>query len=301
MKKVIVTGANGFLGRALIQKFVENKVDVLAIDISFSDDPIFTSPFITKLEKNLSDINEDFLSSKKGEYDTFYHFAWDGVNGTRKGDPIVQNNNVKNALMCAKIAKNIGCNKFLCSGTMAELSVESLHNLKTLPAGIMYAVAKFTARLMLEAYCKNVGLNFVWMQFSNVYGPQNKTGNLIGYTISQLLKNEYATFGPAKEPYDFIYIDDLITAVYRLGVVENSQSFYFIGSGKPMLLREYLIKIGEIVNKKNLIKIGERQDDGIRYNFEMFDSTNLVRDIGCYATKSFEENIKYTVENLIID
>ncbi len=96
------------------------------------------------------------------------------------------------------------------------------------------------------------------MQFSNVYGPRNKTGNLVSYTIGELLAGREATFGPALQPYDFIFIDDLIEAVYRLAFRKTQKNTYFIGSGKPRILKDYLSEIGVICNKAGLIKIGVR-------------------------------------------
>ena len=43
------------------------------------------------------------------------------------------------------------------------------------------------------------------MQFSNIYGPDNKTGNLVSYTIDELRNGNEALFGPALQPYDFIF------------------------------------------------------------------------------------------------
>ncbi len=297
MKKAVVTGANGFIGSALVKKLVENKIYVLAIDVSFSDNEIFNSDYVTKSEQNLFDIDSSFLDEYIGTYDTFYHLAWAGVNGTAKGDPLVQNTNIRTTLLCAQIAKKLGCQRFLCAGTVAELAVQSMGNLKSTSAGMMYGVAKHATHLLLEAYCKNVNLNFVWMQFSNIYGPNNKTGNLISYTISELKNNKEATFGPALQPYDFIYVDDLINAVYLLGAAEKTKDFYLIGSGTPRVLKEYLHIIGETFGRDDLIKIGVRADDGITYSFDMFDTSALVADIGEFVKSSFEANIEYTIDN----
>ena len=63
------------------------------------------------------------------------------------------------------------------------------------------------------------------MQFSNIYGPSNKTGNLVSYTIGELKKGNEASFGPALQPYDFILVDDLIEAVLRLGEKETKRNY----------------------------------------------------------------------------
>ena len=220
-----------------------------------------------------------------------------GVNGPDKANPTVQTNNMAITLNCAKVAKESGCKKFLCAGTVAENAVFSLSRLDKTSGGMMYGVAKYCTRIMLENYCKNIGLDFVWMQFSNIYGPANKTGNLVSYTIDCISRGEEATFGPAEQMYDFIFVDDLIEAAYRLGNDKTTKSFYFIGSGKPRKLKDYLLEIGAICNKNNLIKIGMRDDDGIKYTAEMFDTNNLVKDIGNYVSKDFTDGIKYTLEN----
>ena len=150
---------------------------------------------------------------------------------------------------------------------------------------------------MLENYCKNIGQDFVWMQFSNIYGPSNKTGNLVSYTISELMKGNEATFGPAMQPYDFIYVEDLIEAIYRLGVNETASNCYFIGSGEPRILKDYLLEIGREYGHEEQIKIGVRPDDGIIYTMDMFDTSKLEQDIGEYISRNFTEGIRYTLKH----
>lgn len=297
MKNVIVTGANGFLGSSLIKRLVNQGTKIVALDISFNDSRLPDSNLVTAIETGLDDDDKLVSLIPAGIYDAFFHFAWAGVNGPAKADPVVQMKNAEMTMNCAKVAKRIGCRKLLCAGTVAERAVESLHNLETTSGGMIYGIAKHCTHLLLETYCKNVGLDFVWMQFSNIYGPMNKTGNLVSYTISELFKGTAATFGPAMQPYDFIYVEDLIEAVIRLGENHTSKNCYFIGSGKPRLLKDYLKEIGKLFGREDLIITGVRADDGIRYTMDMFDISSLKEDIGEYITKDFTNGIKYTLEN----
>lgn len=292
--KVIVTGANGFIGSNLVKKLVENNHQVVAVDISFSPSRIPDTDLITKVESEA-----DATLSKKipaGKYDAFYHLAWRGVNGAEKANPSVQLANIQMAVDCANVCKELGVRKYLCAGTVAENATFSLHELARTSDGMMYGVAKHTCRLIIEDYCKNIGLNFVWMQFSNIYGVGNKTGNLVSYTLGGLMEGKDVSFGPALQPYDFIYVEDLIEAVYRLGKKETVKSFYFIGSGRPRLLKEYLLRIGELAGAADKIGIGIRPDDGIKYSMDMFDNSDLVDTIGEYVSTSFDEGITKTIE-----
>lgn len=297
MKNVIVTGANGFIGSALIKRLVEKSISVLALDISFTPSRIPESPLISKIETSLNDAEKLIDSIPANVYDVMYHLAWTGVNGPAKANPLIQIQNAEMAMNCATVCKRLGVKKLLCAGTIAERVTESLVNLVNTSGGMMYGVVKHCTHLMLETYCKNLGQNFVWMQFSNIYGPSNKTGNLVSYTIGELKNGNEASFGPALQPYDFIYVADLVEAVLRLGENPTRKNFYFIGSGKPRQLKEYLLEIGELYGRADLIKLGLRADDGVKYTLEMFDTTALKEDVGDYISKTFSEGIKCTLEN----
>lgn len=293
MQKAIVTGANGFIGSSLIKKLINHGIKVIAIDISFETPRFPDSPLVTKIE---SSVDQSLVNKIPGsEYDAFYHLAWKGVNGTEKADPTIQLENIQMAIDCAYTCKQLCVKKLLCAGTVAENATFSLPRLTQTYGGMMYGVAKHACKLIVENYCKNIGLSSVWMQFSNIYGVGNKTGNLVSYTLGELLAGKDASFGPALQPYDFIYVDDLIEAVYRLGANNKNKTFYYIGSGSPRILKDYLIRIGELTGNTDKIKIGVRPDDGIRYSMDMFNNSDLVEDIGLYARISFDEGILRTI------
>lgn len=294
MKNVIVTGGNGFIGSSLIKKLVANGIKVVAVDITFQGERLPDSELITKIESCVDASLVEKLPVE--EYDAFYHLAWKGVNGADKANPSVQLANIQMAIDCADICKKLNVKKYLCAGTVAENATFSLPNLEKTSGGMMYGVAKHACRLILEDYCKNIGQQFVWMQFSNIYGVGNKTGNLVSYTLGELMTGNEATFGPALQPYDFIYVDDLIEAVYRLGEKETNKTFYYIGSGSPRQLKEYLLRIGELAGYADKVGIGIRPDDGIKYSMDMFCNDDLVDAIGEYVSTDFDNGINKTIE-----
>lgn len=294
MKNVIVTGGNGFIGSSLIKKLVANGIKVVAVDITFQGERLPDSELITKIESCVDASLVEKLPVE--EYDAFYHLAWKGVNGADKANPSVQLANIQMAIDCADICKKLNVKKYLCAGTVAENATFSLPNLEKTSGGMMYGVAKHACRLILEDYCKNIGQQFVWMQFSNIYGVGNKTGNLVSYTLGELMTGNEATFGPALQPYDFIYVDDLIEAVYRLGEKETNKAFYYIGSGSPRQLKEYLLRIGELAGYADKVGIGIRPDDGIKYSMDMFCNDDLVDAVGEYVSTDFDNGINKTIE-----
>ena len=273
---------------------VANGIKVVAVDITFQGERLPDSELITKIESCVDASLVEKLPVE--EYDAFYHLAWKGVNGADKANPSVQLANIQMAIDCADICKKLNVKKYLCAGTVAENATFSLPNLEKTSGGMMYGVAKHACRLILEDYCKNIGQQFVWMQFSNIYGVGNKTGNLVSYTLGELMTGNEATFGPALQPYDFIYVDDLIEAVYRLGEKETNKAFYYIGSGSPRQLKEYPLRIGELAGYADKVGIGIRPDDGIKYSMDMFCNDDLVDAIGEYVSTDFDNGINKTIE-----
>lgn len=293
MKNVIVTGANGFIGSSLIKKLIDKNVKVVAVDINFAARRFQETDLITKIEATV-----DYSLADKipvGEYDALYNFAWRGVNGAEKADPTIQLANIQMAIDCANICKQLSVKKYLCAGTVAENATFSLPNLQSTSGGMMYSVAKHSCHLMVENYCKNIGQHFVWMQFSNIYGVGNNTGNLVSYTLNELMAGKEATFGPGLQPYDFIYVEDLIEAVYRLGANETNKIFYYIGSGSPRILKDYLLRIGKLAGYTDKVGIGIRPDDGIKYTMDMFDNSDLVDAVGNYVLTDFDNGINKTI------
>lgn len=293
MENVIITGANGFIGNLLVKRFVKEGFHVYAAVREGSRCRLLSNENITVISTSgILKIKDQV----EGTAPLFYHFAWQGVNGPDKVNIDVQLRNIEMAADAARTAKILGCSKFLCAGSIAERSLESLEQLETVPGGMLYAAAKQSLRTILDVSCRQIGLNHIWMQFSNVYGPSNMTGNIIGYTLERLFSNRNAEFGPASQPYDLIYEDDLAEACYRLGTVENKKHFYYIGSGHPRLLKEYLNVIGKLCDKQDYIKTGVKKDDGIRYSMDMFDTSQLEEEIGCYVKQPFDESMKLTAD-----
>lgn len=73
--KAIVTGANGYIGSNLINKLVENGIEVAAVDFSFASPKFKDCGLVQKIEKPVNELTKEEF---EGEYDLFFDFAWGG-------------------------------------------------------------------------------------------------------------------------------------------------------------------------------------------------------------------------------
>lgn len=300
MKKAIVTGANGFVGTWLVKKLSSQNVQVTAIvkdkDENISD--IKDLPGVKVVYCELSQIENLTTCIDERGFDCFYHLAWVGSAGPLRADYEIQFMNAKYSCDAARVAKELSCEKFLCAGTITERILDNVIDKTSINVSqnMIYAVAKKSTRMMLSIFCRSIELPFIWMQFSNIYGPLNKSGNLISYALSELQRGNIPEFSQGSQPYDFVYISDIINAIYLLGEKKVNHNFYFLGSGSPRLLKDYLSQIPLAMGNGAEIALGKRPEDGITYDMEWFSIDALIKDTGYEAQYSFEEGLAETVK-----
>ena len=297
MKKAIVTGANGFVGGWLVKELIQNDFFVYAI-VKDKKENISELQTLQNVKIEYCELNNIKNLPKiigENEFDAFFHLAWVGSGGPLRADYNVQLNNVLYSCDAAAAAKEMNTKRFLCAGTVTEHIVDNTLSQENVSQNMMYGIAKKTTHLMLNAYTKTIGLDMIWMQFSNVYGPNNMSGNLLSYAFSEISAGKVPEFSKGLQPYDFIYVNDLVRAIVLLATGKLSQNTYFLGSGEKYKLYEYLEKIPQIIPNSQ-VALGKREEDGVIYKEEWFDTSYLMQDTGFKTQYSFEEGVTETFE-----
>ncbi|PLS01113.1 NAD-dependent epimerase/dehydratase family protein [Neobacillus cucumis] len=298
MKKAIVTGANGYIGSTLIKEMQKNNIEVIAV-VRNKDSKNNTLPENVKIVYcELDSISSLIDLVPDNDIDVFYHLAWEGTSGGDRANYQVQLLNAQYACDSAIAAKKLNCKKFICTGTITEKIAENILNIEVKAENTIYGIAKHTAHCLLDVLCKKLDLPFVWARLSNIYGGHNETGNIISYTLQELRKGNKPSFSKAEQPYDLMYVNDAAKALYLLGKEVTSENCYFIGSGSPRILKEYLLALKDVYGNGAELGIGEKPEDGLKYYWEWFDTTDFVRDTKFDAANTFEENILETILGL---
>ena len=226
MKKAIVTGANGFVGYWLVRELQHHGVSVTAVikDENENISALEEFPDVEIVYCDLSELLDLPARIPARDYDVFYHLAWVSAGGAGRANYAVQLNNVKYACDAVTAATVIGCKKILFAGTVTERIAENILNLSAKAVNNIYGVCKHMTHCLVDIESKRQGIEYLWMQFSNLYGPYSINGNIVGYTIKELLSGNEPTFGPSNQPYDLLYIEDLARAAYLLGSRTTRQS-----------------------------------------------------------------------------
>ena len=297
MKKVLVTGANGFIGKNLVSALVDRGYTVIALDVRFDDTLINDSHVVcvNVLNKSVESLKSDIPA---GEYDCFFHLAWMGTSGPARADYQMQLNNVKLACDYILLCKEIGCKRIVYASSINEMETyEYLQSDNIQPAGgYIYGTGKLAAHLMGETVAYMNGVEFIPVIITNIYGVGEKSARMVYTSITKLLKGEHCSFTAGHQNYDFIYITDAINSVIE--VAEKGKAFnrYYIGSGEPKPLREFLMEMRDIVSPETEIGLGDIPFKGIDISYSQFDLKKVEKDTGYKNEVPFSEGIKMTAD-----
>lgn len=298
MKRAIVTGANGFIGSHLVQELLHHDYEVLAVAHTEQGTEklrSLRSSNVRLVVCNIPDF-ENLYKAGDGTYDVFFHMAWTGVSGPQSRDASIQMRNIDGAVRAVEAAKNLKCKRFLGAGSIHE--IECMKEMELSEAVSNYMNFYKTSKLAAHYYCKlkaaQYGIDFLWPRLTNTYGAGERSGRLISSVIQQLLGGKSPALTDGAQLYNFVYITDAATA-YRL-IAENGNAFqeYVLGSNEVRSLRDYLMKVREIVNPHVELGFGKHPFRGIYLTEEMLISKGLFEDIGFRPAVTFEEGIKMT-------
>jgi UDP-glucose 4-epimerase len=296
MKKALITGATGFIGQHLIQKLLKENVFITLI-VRENEKRVFDSK-IKVVHCDLENILALSHEQIDQDIDVYYHLAWAGTAGPERANYTLQMQNVKYTLDGAMLSKKLGIKKFVTTGTISEHLVEEAFTKNYTSENLIYGIAKHSCHHMLHMLSHKHQINYVWAQLSNIYGEHNTSGNIVSYTINELLAGRKPQFSKALQIYDLAYVGDIAHVLYMIGFHPTKKSFYFLGSGTPKILREYLLTIKEVFGDNASIGIGERPEDGIVYHESWFDVKDLVDEFHYRAEMPFELQIKKLIDDL---
>ena len=246
------------------------------------------------------DIN-DLISLKEklsSDYDTFYHFAWDGTYGDSRNDALLQEQNIHNTLIAVEVAHALGCKVFVGAGSQAEFGFVEGQLSDNIPKNPItgYGIAKYTAGRLSAVMCERYGIRQSWGRIVSTYGPRDNSYTMVMSSVIGMLNGERMAFTKGDQIWDYVYGGDCSRAFYLIGKYGKHGKAYTIGSGKSRLLREYITDIRDVVNPDLEIGIGEREYYPNQVMRLTADISELTAETGIQPEVDFKEGIRRTME-----
>lgn len=289
-KRILVTGANGFVGKYLIKELRKREARITAIirDIKNKREYDDVSVLHVDLVKNMGVIAEN--------YEIVYHLA--ALTDLKKclEDPLeAYNVNVMGTLNLLTNCKNV--KKFVYVSTLGVYGEQKKFPVAEDAPAIPiepYAASKLAAEAVVQGFCRSHKIPFSIVRLFNVYGPGQSTRFVIPSLLEKALIGKEIELENGESTRDFIYIEDAVEALIKISLLENNE-IYNVGSGKETSVKDVL-KIIEKLISKNIYPHDISMTDTIGVKRSVADISKIKRDTGWNPRTSLEEGIARMIQ-----
>lgn len=294
-KKVVITGASGFVGLALCRKLLSEGSQVVAL--------VRDAQGLKELahHKNLSIIEVSLASYRSLDSveirnaDCFYHIAWDGTWGKAFADYDKQLKNAIYACDAYQLASDSNVKRFVLVTTINSFEIHHyLHNKESKPrTACIYGTAKIAAGLIGKTLAQQSDCEFVTAVLPSVFGPGDNSGMVQNILIRNFMDNVSPKLVEGNFTYDWVYIDDVVDMLSLLMSPTLDDSSYYLGNRKPGTFKEVVTQVRDILNPEVPLEFGSFPDvNAIDYN--LIDTETVYQEFGYEVVSDFEESILKT-------
>lgn len=298
MKKVVVTGATGMIGVTLIEYLLSKDIEVLAIirENSKRRKNLKEHKNLKIVECNLENLKN--FKTQEVDYDVFYHFGWDGTFGNDRNQMEKQKLNVEYTLDAVRLAKKLGCNIFIGTGSQAEYGrVDGIITSKTeTKPETEYGKAKLLAGIKSRELANTLEIKHIWTRVFSVYGPYDGENTMIMTSIREMLNGHSPDYTLGEQNWDYLYSKDAIEALFLLGEKGINNKIYCIANGKTKKLYEYIEIIRNSINSDIHLNLGKVPYSEKQVMNLAVDINELIDDTGFEPKVDFQEGIEETIK-----
>ncbi len=289
-KKVLVTGASGFIGTHLCQGLQAQAAEVHGISRNLPR----TEPNVVRWWQGyLEDISSVRAIMHKVKPDIVYHLA-SHVTGSRAIDHVLPtlHSNFIGTVNLLMASTEIGCQRIVLAGSLEEPDLAQDFTTPSSP----YAAAKWAsstyARMFHDLYQAPVVTAKIFM----VYGPEQNLRFLIPYVISSLLEGVPPQVSSGRRSVDWIYVDDLVSGLLAMADAPNIEGRTIdLGSGNLATVRQVIEQLVDCVNHQvhpSFGAIPDRSHEQIR----VANVAESYAQLRWKSSTSLETGLKLTVE-----
>lgn len=264
-KRVLVTGASGFIGTNLIKELL--KLNAKVVGIIHKKSPQFKSKKIKYIKADLTNRSSCLKVTKNIDYIFMCSANSSGANIMEK-KPLTHltPNLIMNSLMLeAAYYNNVTKFCFISSNTVYPLTKfpvsEDDVNFKFFSKYHIVGWMKLFSEEMCKMYANKIKkpMQTLVVRPGNLYGPYDKYTRSDSKVIAALIRKFYEkqnplnVWGDGKDLKDFIYIDDFIKGLTKVFSIKNFQEPINLASGKSETIRTVINHLKKISKQKNLI------------------------------------------------
>jgi nucleoside-diphosphate-sugar epimerase len=293
MKRVLVTGASGFVGRHTLKTLLQRGFDVQAIaaknqpsDRSGCTWHLADLLDLTQIKELMSQIRPTHL----------LHFAWYAIPG--KYWTSEENFSwVQASLELLRQFREQGGERVVMAGTCAEYDWNYGYCSEFLTPrnpSSPYGICKNALQEMFSSYSEQTSLSSAWGRIFFPYGPYEAPQRLVPSVIRSLLSGEVANCTHGNQIRDFMYVQDVADAFVALLESEVSGAVN-IASGQPITLKEIVYNISNKIGHPELVNLGAIPVNQQEPPLLVADVTRLSNEVKWSPKFKFDIGLEQTI------
>jgi len=245
--KTLITGASGFIGRALLKQNLMGDLHVASR---------FSTPLPTGIKGHFGDLSDqEFVKHlAELEFEQVVHLAWEGLPN------ISEENNLRNLKISKQfleILASSGVKDFQIAGSCLEYGDKTG---KVNEEVIGENLSDFAAtKIKLLEFVAGLGVAYKWHRIFYSYGPFQHDNSLLS---SAFLSAKNGVSFKLTNPYisrDFIYVDDVVNAMSRLFETPGANGIFNIGSGKATPVKDLVDALNSKMGMEVQVQVVEER------------------------------------------
>jgi len=267
-KTILLTGSMGFIGSHLVKELIK-RYNVIGLN-----------HVLDKKSQNYFPLKKNIITLKQNEiqneiYSIIHLAAITDTKFCEEHPKQCFDTNVNGTQNLLEIARQKNAKFVYISTSHVFGNPKKLPIVESDPKNPLsiYASSKLSGEISCIGYANTYGMDVSIARLFSVYGPKSPP-HLVTSKIMSQMNNQYISLGNLNSERDFIYIDDVISALQKIHIKTRGYNEYNVGTGTSYSINQ----ICKII--KNLTK----QDTPIKSSIQFFQK-NDVKKIVCNPNK----------------
>ncbi len=294
MKRVLLTGATGFIGRHCVPLLVERGYEVHAVSSRVTEERSSNEHWH---QADLLDPPQVAALIARVQPNYLLHLAWSAVPG-KYWNSIENLRWVQASLYLLQEFAKHGGKRVVMAGTCAEYDWRYSYcseAVTPLNPASFYGICKHSLQLVLTAFSEQTGLGVAWGRVFFLFGPYEHPDRLVAYVIRSLLRGEPARCSHGRQIRDFLYVQDVAGAFVAL-LESDVCGPINIASGQPVALQELIYKIATQFNRDDLIQLGAVSTSPDEPSLLVADVRRLHDEVGWRPEYDLDTGLEQTID-----
>lgn len=216
---ILITGATGFLGSALLDAalgYVQGHV-VYAVCRKKHQGQIIFPDGVVPVWAEMEEYSKlDKLVHEN--VDVFIHCAWAGAAHSTRDDNAIHELNLQQSLGAISAAGRMGCKVFVMTGSQAEYGATNKQQTEDTECAPFTAYGKTKLKMLLEgmALAELLGMRYVHLRIFSLYGEKDHPWSMIMQCLTKMKHNERVGLSECTQNWNYLYVEDAARMIVAL-------------------------------------------------------------------------------------